>query len=167
MKIYVRYPKLSDQEAFISAIKASKDLHYPWVEAPKDNAEFDTFIKKYNGENNISYLIICGEQIAGVININEIIRGCFQSAFLGYYAMAAFAGQGIMTKGLKLVLEKAFNEHGLHRLEANIQPENFSSIGLVKNCGFVKEGFSENYLKINGQWQDHERWAITKEVFGE
>ena len=70
-----------------------------------------------------------------------------------------------MSAGLKLVLKKAFEELDLHRLEANIQPDNFRSINLVKNNGFKKEGFSPRYLKINGEWRDHERWAITHEDF--
>tara|TARA_R110002167_G_scaffold68996_1_gene194675 strand:+ start:643 stop:834 length:192 start_codon:yes stop_codon:yes gene_type:complete len=48
----------------------------------------------------------------------------------------------------------------LHRLEANIQPDNIASIKLVANNGFIKEGFSRNYLKVGGvEWKDHERWA--------
>lgn len=167
MTIGIRFPELSDREAFIKAMRASECLHYPWVDPPKTSEAFNAFMEKYRAENNISYFVMDESQIAGVINMNEIVRGCFQSTFLGYYTVAAFAGKGVMTKGLKLVLEKAFNEHGLHRLEANIQPENTASIRLVEKCGFVNEGFSKNYLKINGQWRDHERWAITQEIYNQ
>ncbi len=68
-----------------------------------------------------------------------------------------------MTEGLELVLEHAFTDLSLHRLEANIQPGNDASIALARRCGFVKEGVSERYLKINGRWRDHERWAIRSE----
>lgn len=68
-----------------------------------------------------------------------------------------------MGAGLRLVFKEAFEKMGLHRLEANIQPENNRSIKVVKSCGFRKEGYSRNYLKINGEWRDHERWAITCE----
>jgi ribosomal-protein-alanine N-acetyltransferase len=54
----------------------------------------------------------------------------------------------------------AFGELGLHRLEANIQPGNARSIALVRVLGFEKEGFSRRYLKIDGDWRDHERWAL-------
>ena len=57
----------------------------------------------------------------------------------------------------------AFGEVGLHRLEANIQPENKSSIGLVRRLGFQQEGYSPRYLKVGGRWRDHERWALLAE----
>jgi ribosomal-protein-alanine N-acetyltransferase len=68
-----------------------------------------------------------------------------------------------MRTGLGLVLDEAFGSLGLHRVEANIQPENQASIRLVQKCGFRREGFSPRYLKIVGQWRDHERWALLTE----
>jgi ribosomal-protein-alanine N-acetyltransferase len=61
------------------------------------------------------------------------------------------------------VITHAFNEMKLHRLEANIQPANAASRALVKALEFRREGFSPRYLKINGRWRDHERWAILSE----
>lgn len=81
----------------------------------------------------------------------------------GYYVDVSFAGQGLMSEGVSLAIGYAFCTLNLHRLEANIQPENQKSIDLVKRLGFTKEGFSQRYLKINGQWRDHERWALTVE----
>jgi ribosomal-protein-alanine N-acetyltransferase len=103
--------------------------------------------------------------IAGVININDVIRGAFQSATLGYYAFSPYAGMGLMREGMLLVLNHAFRTLKLHRLEANIQPGNRASIALARKCGFVREGFSRRYLKIRGRWQDHERWALLAENF--
>ncbi|MGI0487716.1 GNAT family N-acetyltransferase [Pantanalinema rosaneae CENA516] len=51
----------------------------------------------------------------------------------------------------------------MHRVEANVQPQNRASIHLVERLGFTKEGFSRRYLKINEEWRDHERWALTVE----
>jgi ribosomal-protein-alanine N-acetyltransferase len=98
-----------------------------------------------------------------VINLNEVVRGSFQSAYLGYYAFEPFAGQGFMSAGMTLVLRQAFREIGLHRLEANIQPENKASIALARRLGFRREGFSPRYLKLGGRWRDHERWALLRE----
>jgi ribosomal-protein-alanine N-acetyltransferase len=68
-----------------------------------------------------------------------------------------------MTEGLRRMLGHAFEQLKLHRVEANVQPHNLSSIALVKRAGFVREGFSRRYLKIGGRWRDHERWAILSE----
>ncbi len=101
--------------------------------------------------------------LAGAVTVSEIVWGMFRSGYLGYYAFVPHDRQGYMKRGLGAVITEAFVTHGLHRLEANIQPDNLRSIGLVKSLGFRKEGYSPRYLKIAGRWRDHERWAITKE----
>ncbi|MBC7500105.1 MAG: GNAT family N-acetyltransferase, partial [Herminiimonas sp.] len=99
-------------------------------------------------------------EIVGVINIDEIVMGAFQSAYLGYYGTAQFARQGLMTDVLSQAIKYAFDDIGLHRLEANIQTGNIASLALVKKLHFTCEGASKNYLKINGEWHDHQRWAL-------
>ena len=94
------------------------------------------------------------------MNFSQIFRKGFQNAYLGYYGMVAFAGRGLMTEAVRLATRYAFDELGLHRLEANVQPANTASIALIRRVGFRKEGFSPRYLRINGVWCDHERWAL-------
>ena len=101
--------------------------------------------------------------LAGVINITEIVRGRFSSGYLGYYALAPHNGRGYMRVGLDAVVRRAFGPYRLHRLEANIQPDNERSRVLVQSLGFRREGYSPRYLKIGGRWRDHERWALTIE----
>jgi len=164
----LREPIIQDKKNFLEAMNQSQFLHHPWVSAPKTSEEFEAYMQKYaeSQDRNKSFLLLNQSgSIAGVFNISEIVRGGFQSGYLGFYSVEGFAGKGAMSAGLKLVLKKAFEELGLHRLEANIQPDNFRSTNLVKNNGFKKEGFSSRYLKINGEWRDHERWAITYEDF--
>jgi ribosomal-protein-alanine N-acetyltransferase len=62
-----------------------------------------------------------------------------------------------------MLLAHAFGDLGLHRVQANIQPENVASLALVQGAGFRREGFSPRYLKIRGRWRDHEQWALTAE----
>ena len=102
-------------------------------------------------------------ELAGVININEIVRGRFRSGYLGYYAFVPHNGRGYMTLGLKAVIACAFRRLRLHRLEANIQPDNEASRRLIQRLGFRREGLSPRYLKLGGVWRDHERWALTIE----
>jgi [ribosomal protein S5]-alanine N-acetyltransferase len=101
--------------------------------------------------------------LVGAINLTEIVRGSFQSGYLGYYIGAAYAGQGYMTEALQLMLRLAFRQLRLHRVEANIQSTNHASLRLVRRAGFRREGYSPRYLKIAGRWRDHERWALLVE----
>lgn len=163
--IIIREPRLEDKDAFIAAMQRSQNLHHPWMKAPQTPQEFDDYFQRYQQTNQKSFLVCQANNIVGVFNVSEIVRGLFQNAFLGFYAVADYATKGYMSAGLKLVLEKVFKELALHRLEANIQPENIRSIQLIKNNGFRYEGFSPRYLKINDEWRGHEHWAMTLEDY--
>lgn len=157
-----------DEEKFLTAMQQSKHLHHPWVSPPITPEGFKNFIVRTQQPNHQSYLLYdASNSIIGVYNFSEIVRGPFQNAYLGFYVVASCAGHGYMSQGLKLVLKKAFTELGLHRIEANIQPQNIASIRLIQKNGFRKEGFSPRYLFIDKKWRDHERWAITVEDWQE
>lgn len=157
---------LEVKETFIKSMVRSQSLHYPWVDPPKSPQAFDEYWQRFQRPNQKSYLVYDDvDNIVGVFNISEIVRGAFQNAFLGFYGVNNYTEKGYMSAGLKLVQKKVFEELCLHRLEANIQPDNTRSIQLVKRNGFRYEGFSPRYLKINGEWQGHERWAITAEDY--
>ncbi len=167
-RIGIRRPLATDCDEFIALVQSSQDLHRPWIDAPSTAERFEGYIKSRQGITDDGFLVCDkdSEQILGVVNLNCIVRGLFQSAYLGYYVGAAFANRGYMTEGIMVVARYAFTQMGLHRLEANIQPGNIASIALVRKCGFHREGFSPRYLRIAGQWQDHERWALLADDAG-
>ena len=70
-----------------------------------------------------------------------------------------------MTRFAGSIVSTAFADLGLHRLEANIQPDNARSLALVQRLGFSREGYSPQYLMVDGQWRDHERWAVRAETW--
>jgi ribosomal-protein-alanine N-acetyltransferase len=164
-RVVVRSLSARDREAFVAAMRASRVLHRPWVAPPASDASFDALLRRARGESFEALLARrCADGvIVGYFNLSQIIRGPLQSAFLGYGGVAGHGGQGYMTEAMRLVLRRAFVELRLHRIEANIQPDNRASIALVRRCGFICEGFSERYLKVGGRWRDHERWAIRAE----
>jgi ribosomal-protein-alanine N-acetyltransferase len=98
--------------------------------------------------------------IVGVVNINDIVLGSLRSASLGYYGFKGSSGGGRMTEAVRLAVDHAFKELGLHRVEANIQPTNRPSRRLVERLAFRLEGFSPRFLYVQGDWRDHERWAV-------
>ncbi len=161
-RVTIRPPTPGDCRAFLAAVRRSHTLHYPWVSPPKTAKAFTSYLERVSSEINRGFLVIHRQtsDLVGVINLNNLIRGSFQNAFLGYYGFLPYAGTGLMHEGMLLVLDHAFGRLKLHRLEANVQPTNHASIALVRKCGFVREGFSRRYLKIYGRWRDHERWAI-------
>lgn len=164
-RVEIRAPTRADRGEFIAAVTASRSLHRPWSYPPETPDAFERMLERTRSERYVS-LLVCRRDdgvFLGYFNLSEIIRGALQSAFLGYGAVAAHAGQGYMTEGLELVLGHAFGPLDLHRVEANIQPPNLRSAALVRRCGFVHEGFAERYLKVGGRWCDHDRYAITVE----
>lgn len=152
----------SDCTEFVAAAVASKRLHAAWVRPPLNAAAFRARLHRLRPPDNFAFAIRRRDSgvLIGHAEITNIVRGPFLSAYVSYYAFQGHERQGLMTEGLKLVSRHAFGTLGLHRLEANIQPENVASIALVRACGFSKEGYSPRYLKIGGRWRDHERWAL-------
>ncbi len=147
---------------FASAARRSKALHQSWVHPPTTPEKVVELARKRAGPDDFGYIIhgYSTVAVAGYIEITNTIRGSFQSAYLGYYMFSGFERRGYMKWALGTVIQRAWKQLKLHRLEANIQPGNLASIELVKTLGFTKEGYSAAYLKVGGRWCDHERWAI-------
>ena len=162
-RVIIITPRREDGPAFLAAVKRSRALHAAWVDVAFDNV--GGVVRRIASGEHRGFVVLHRPSgaLVGVINLNNIIRLSLRSAFLGYYAFADFARQGLMREGMRLVLARAFKTLKLHRLEANIQPGNVDSLALVRRLGFVREGFSRRYLKVRGRWRDHERWAILSE----
>jgi len=103
------------------------------------------------------------DRIIGSIGLSNIVRGVFQSCHLGYRLDVQEVNRGYMAEALQAVIEIAFGELGLHRIEANIMPRNAASMRLVEKLGFQPEGLARKYLKINGVWEDHVHMTMINE----
>jgi len=161
MTVYLRKVAGSDAKEFLTLMTTSQSLHKPWISPPLDPRTFAAYLTRVSQPDHEG-LLVCetkSEKIVGVVNINNIVRSSFLSASLGYYIGQSYLGKGYMLEAMVQVRDYAFTTQGLHRLEANIQPDNMRSINLVKRSGFVYEGLSKNYLYLSGKWRDHERWA--------
>ena len=164
-EVYIRNPHEDDCDSLLELVASSRALHHPWVHGPETREHFSSYLARMNTVDSCALFVFRkrGDDLVGVYNISQIVRGLLQSAYLGYYGASRWSGHGYMSQGLRLVLSHAFLELRLHRLEANIQPDNAASRALVRRCGFRLEGFSPRYLLVDGAWRDHERWAITIE----
>ncbi len=164
-----------DRREYLELLRTNAEFHRPWSPAvppgvdPYADEVFERVLGDCRSETS-SRTLLCRKSdgvILGSFNLNQIVRGAFECAFLGYWVGAPHQGQGYMTEGMRLLLRHAFQRVRLHRVEANIIPSNRPSRALAKSAGFRCEGLSPRYLKIAGRWQDHERWAITVEDYTE
>src|SRR5215510_6041107 len=163
--VYLRPPTIEDRDEFIHLNRASVRFYRRLATPISTAQQFTNYLRRCQRED-FEGLLVCkrdDKAIVGSINLSQIYRGGFQCAYLGYQVGGPFARRGYMTEALQLCLSYAFGTMKLHRLEANIQPNNTASIALAKRVGFRKEGYSPRYLKICGRWRDHERWAILAE----
>jgi len=162
MRVAIRTPSQSDEEEFLGQVRRNRKFHRLWVHPPSSPEAFEGYLKRISNPSHESYVIHeRGKNgLVGVVNLNEIVYGSFCSAYLGYYVFEEYSQQRLMSDGMVFVIRFAFRRHKLHRLEANIQPENHASIALVHRLGFERKGFSPCYLKVSGRWRDHERWAL-------
>jgi ribosomal-protein-alanine N-acetyltransferase len=158
-------PTEADEQEFLGAVRASAALHHPWIAPPSTHDAYRLWLERTRRPDQVAYLLrhaACGG-LVGYASVSNIVRWALQSGYLGYGAFAGHEGRGLMTEGLRAVLRDLFAELGLHRVEANIQPSNQRSLALARRLGFTQEGFSRRYLIIDGDWRDHERWAILAE----
>ncbi|MEW2416001.1 GNAT family protein [Streptomyces sp. NPDC046866] len=171
-RVGLRPFRLADGPEFTARARESRDLHRPWLFPPVTEEEYETYAAPLIEGDARAGFLACERAtgaIAGFLNVNNIVRGAFQCGALGYGAFAHAAGRGLLGEALELLLGHAFAPQerggmGLHRLEANIQPGNTASLALVRGRGFRLEGYSPDFLLVDGAWRDHERWAITAEM---
>lgn len=100
---------------------------------------------------------------AGQVTVSTVVRGAFQSAVVGYWVDGRVAGRGVTPTALALVADHCFGPVGLHRVEADVRPENTASLSVVRKLGFREEGLHQRFLFIDGAWRDHLSFALVRE----
>lgn len=102
-------------------------------------------------------------RLAGQVTIDNVVRGALRSGNLGYWVDRSVAGRGMASLAVALVCDHAFGPARLHRLQADVRPENAPSRRLVERLGFRHEGLLRRYLDIDGDWRDHDTFALLAE----
>jgi [ribosomal protein S5]-alanine N-acetyltransferase len=112
---------------------------------------------------SLPFAIRVGGRLAGQVTLDNIVRGALRSGYLGYWIDRSVASRGLGSLAVALVCDHAFGAVGLHRVEADIRPENLPSQRLVERLGFRQEGLLRRYLEIDGDWRDHLAYALLAE----
>jgi ribosomal-protein-alanine N-acetyltransferase len=170
-RVEVRPPSVTDIEAYAAAVTLSErrladfaipNPHNLPVVLESQSPTYRTFMVHALEPEGSHGLV-------GRINVANVVGGSFRSATIGYDSYDPYAGRGLFAEGLRLTLDLVFADPpqgmGLHRIEANIQPANHRSAGLVRSLGFVHEGFSRDFLHLPGldgrrDWRDHDRFTL-------
>lgn len=166
----LRYPQQKDYAAWASLRSQSRAYLTPWEPTwPSDDlsrAAFRRRLRRYARDvrDDAAYPFFIfragDEALLGSVILSQIRRGVTQAGTIGYWVGEPYSGRGYMSMALRGLVDYAFGELGLHRLEAACLPNNEASQRVLVKCGFKQEGYARSYLKINGRWADHVLFAM-------
>ena len=175
-RVIMRAPRLSDYQQWAALRRDSREFLKPyeprWTEADLARSAYLARLRRSRVEategTDFTFLIFIGgreSQLVGGLSLSNIRRRAAQSVTLGYWMGQSFAGQGLMTEAVALVLPLVFETLALHRVHAAFLPDNAASRRVLERNGFVEEGFAERYLQIDGRWADHVLVGLTREGY--
>jgi len=160
MEITIRAITLDDVVEVATLLRANREFLAPWDPIRSDDfytddGQRDVLADVLSRDTNDPHVILVDGRIAGRINLNNIVRGPFLSASLGYWVDKDVNGHGVATTAVDLMLRYAFGPAGLHRVEAGTLVHNVASQRVLERNGFQRFGLAPRYLRIAGRWQDH------------
>jgi ribosomal-protein-alanine N-acetyltransferase len=176
-RVTLRAPRPSDYTAWRDLRRLSRDFLKPfeprWTESDLNPRVFSARLKRGREEaragTDYSFFLFLragGEEVlVGGITLSNIRRRAAQFVNLGYWMGKPYAGQGLMTEAVGLIVPFCFETLGLHRIHAAFLPDNMASRRVLEKNGFREEGFAENYLQIDGKWADHVLFGLTRERY--
>jgi ribosomal-protein-alanine N-acetyltransferase len=172
-RVFLRPPAMQDYPPWAELRALSRAHLTPWEpQWARDELARSNFrrrLRQYHREmrddQGYAYLIFtdADAMLVGGLNISNVRRGVAQAASIGYWMGAPHAGRGLMTEAVRAAAAFAFGPLRLNRLEAACLPSNAASQRVLEKVGFAREGRARRYLKINGQWQDHDLFALLQD----
>lgn len=117
----------------------------------------------FSTDKRFAFGIYLGGELVGRVSLDNIVRGSWQNATIGYFVDQERNGRGIGTEAVRAAVAYGFEEGRLHRIQAGVMPRNTASIRVLEKVGFRHEGVALRYLQINRVWEDHNMYAITSE----
>lgn len=172
--VYLRAPELRDYQEWADVREASRDFLMPWeptwAQDETSRGSYRYKLRRYteDARDDRAYAMFVfredDDSLVGGATLSNIRRGVAQTASLGYWAGAMFAGNGYITSAVRAIVRFAFEDLDLHRVEAACQPDNLASRRVLEKAGFAHEGTARAYLKIAGRWRDHLLFGIVNET---
>ncbi len=173
--VVLRAPRARDYDDWYALRRKSRDFLRPfeprWTEADLNRRAYRLRLNRGRqaalaGTDYAFFLFEktpADEILVGGLTISNVRRRAAQFGTLGYWMGSDFAGRGLMTEAVGVLMPYFFETLGLHRLQAAFLPHNVASRRVLEKNGFREEGYAENYLQIDGRWADHVLFALTRE----
>jgi len=170
-RLLVREVTPRQASAVARFLERNRRYHSPW-EPTRHPSYFTTEQQRRilrrtrrDGVNRLLFLFDRDDpgEIIGSVTFSNIVRGAFQSCYLGYRLDETRVGTGLMREALIAAIRYMFQMEGLHRIEANVMPHNDRSVRLLQRLGFRNEGRAQRYLNIQGRWEDHDHYVMLAE----
>ncbi|PVE96120.1 GNAT family N-acetyltransferase [Microbacterium sp. TPD7012] len=156
--------RIGDGAALARAYVANRDHLAPWEPTRAESFFTQEFQERHAQEcetdaasgRSIRFVIESDDgEIRGRMNLNNIVRGAFWSADLGYWIDVSRLRRGLASRAVERVAAHAREELRLHRLQAATLLHNIGSQRVLAESGFERIGLAPKYLRIAGEWQDH------------
>jgi ribosomal-protein-alanine N-acetyltransferase len=163
---------LRDKRAWRQVRERNRIWLSPWDATVPPGSEtrprtFGSMVRSMQAEarsgRQLPFVVEYDGRFAGQVTVNNITRGSGQFASIGYWIDEAYAGRGLITTSVAMVIDHCFFVLRLHRVEIAIRPENKASLRVVEKLGIAEFGFAPRFLHIDGDWRDHRLFAITRE----
>lgn len=168
MTVSTRLITVDDVPVMMDLLRANREFLAPWdpirdadyYTIDGQRAAIETALSVHEQGTNLPHVIVSEGQVVGRITVSDIARGPFQSGNLGYWVAAACNGRGVGTAATRIIVRLAFEELGLHRIQACTLPHNVASQRILERVGFTRIGMAPRYLRIAGEWQDHAMFQL-------
>jgi ribosomal-protein-alanine N-acetyltransferase len=168
--VSVRPLRLRDWRELEEILQSERRWLEPWeATVPGGSKQLDvkgmvrSLLRQHRDGSAIAAIIEYQGKMVGQLNVANILYGSVSSGSIGYWVSEKYAGRGITPIAVALITDYMFIRMGIHRAEIAIRPENKSSLRVVEKLGFRHEGTKHRYIHIDGDWRDHEIFAITRE----
>lgn len=163
-----RLVRLDDVPVLAELLRANREFLAPWepirgddyFTAEGQHAVIRDALERHEQGTTVPHVILESGRVVGRINLNNIVRGPFQSCSLGYWVGSADNRRGVATAAVRGIARVAFEEMGLHRIEAGTLLHNVASQRVLERNGFARFGVAPKYLNIAGEWQDHAMYQL-------
>lgn len=179
-RLVLRAPRHGDIGHYRHALRINREHLASWLPAPLPGSDPTSLtavsrnvianLREWKRGEAFCWLMFDkggDDQVIGRIRVGGVMRGAFQSAYVGYWMAEQHQGRGLMTEAVRAITRYCFETIGLHRLQAAIMPNNPASMRVIEKARYRREGIAQRYLQIAGRWEDHVLFAITAEELWE